>query len=120
MRACLIVLYRSMETRSVRGTITSRTRVSPSSKTECTMRRSSSSMSCSFSARSTSARSSASLANGPCRNPLPGVRALPSRISSLGIGPMIRASGSSTYAAAVAVFSGCWRPMVRGDTPTAT
>ena len=33
---------------------------------------------------------------------------------------MTRASGSSTYAAAVAVFSGCWRPMVRGETPTAT
>ena len=33
---------------------------------------------------------------------------------------MIRASGSRTYAAAVAVFSGCWRPMVRGETPTAT
>ncbi len=33
---------------------------------------------------------------------------------------MIRASGSSTYAATVAVFSGCWRPMVRGETPTAT
>ncbi len=33
---------------------------------------------------------------------------------------MIRASGSSTYAAAVAVWSGCWRPMVRGETPTAT
>ena len=42
------------------------------------------------------------------------------RISSGGIGPMIRASGSRTYAAAVAVFSGCWRPMVRGETPTAT
>ena len=33
---------------------------------------------------------------------------------------MMRASGSRTYAAAVAVFSGCWRPMVRGETPTAT
>ena len=33
---------------------------------------------------------------------------------------MILASGSRTYAAAVAVFSGCWRPMVRGETPTAT
>lgn len=42
------------------------------------------------------------------------------RMSSGGMGPMIRASGSSTYAAAVAVFSGCWRPMVRGETPTAT
>lgn len=33
---------------------------------------------------------------------------------------MILASGSSTYAEAVAVFSGCWRPMVRGETPMAT
>jgi hypothetical protein len=120
VRAWRIVLYRSMTTRSVRGTITSRTSVSPSSKTECTIRRSSSSISDSFSARSTSARSSASEANGPRRKPLPGVSALPMRISSDGIGPMIRASGSSTYAAAVAVFSGCWRPMVRGETPTAT
>lgn len=66
------------------------------------------------------ARSSASLANGPLRNPLPGVSALPTRISSCGIGPMILASGSRTYAEAVAVFSGCWRPMVRGETPMAT
>ncbi|ARZ70211.1 hypothetical protein SMD11_4614 [Streptomyces albireticuli] len=118
--ACRIVLPRSMTTRSVRGTITSRTSVSPSSKTECTMRRSSSSISDSFSARSTMARSSASEAKGPLRKPLPGVRALPMRISSCGTGPMIRARGSRTYAAAVAVFSGCWRPMVRGETPTAT
>ena len=94
--ACRMVLKRSMATRSVRGTITSRTRVSPSWKTECTIRRSSSSISDSFSARSTSARSSASEANGPLRKPLPGVSALPRRISSCGIGPMMRASGSST------------------------
>ncbi len=84
------------------------------------MRRSSSSMRDSFSARSTSARSSASEAKGPRRKPLPGVSALPMRISSDGIGPMIRASGTRTYAETVAVFSGCWRPMVRGETPTAT
>ena len=107
-------------TSSVRGTITSRTMVSPSSKTECTIRRSSSSISDSDSARSTAARSSASLANGPRLKPFPGVSALPSRISSPGTGPITRASGSRTYDAAVAVFSGCWRPMVRGETPTAT
>ncbi|GAA3064866.1 hypothetical protein GCM10020000_55640 [Streptomyces olivoverticillatus] len=45
---------------------------------------------------------------------------MPSRISSRGTGPITRASGSRTYAAAVAVPSGCWRPMVRGETPTAT
>ncbi|CAM5254699.1 hypothetical protein SANTM175S_01934 [Streptomyces antimycoticus] len=91
-----MVLKRSMTTRSVRGTITSRTRVSPSSKTEWTMRRSSSSISDSCSARSTRARSSASEANGPLRKPLPGVSALPRRISSGGMGPMTRASGIST------------------------
>ncbi len=109
-----------MQTRSVRGTITSRTRVSPSSKTWCTIRRSSSSISDSFSARSTIARSSASEANGPLRKPFPGVSALPMRISSCGMGPMTRASGTRTYEAAVAVLRGCWRPMVRGETPTAT
>lgn len=84
------------------------------------MRRSSSSISDSDSARSTIARSSASLANGPRLKPFPGVRALPSRISSPGTGPITRASGSRTYEATVAVFIGCWRPMVRGETPTAT
>ncbi len=96
VRACRMVLKRSMVTRSVRGTMTSRTSVSPSSKTECTIRRSSSSINDSFSARSTSARSSASEAKGPRRKPLPGVSALPMRISREGMGPMIRASGSST------------------------
>ncbi len=118
--ACRTVLPRSTITRSVRGTITSRTMVSPSSKTECTIRRSSSSISESCSARSTSARSSASEAKGPSRKPLPGVSALPSRISSRGIGPRIRFSGSSTTDEAVATFIGCCRPMVRGETPTAT
>jgi hypothetical protein len=120
VRAWRIVLKRSMVTRSVLGTITSRTRVSPSSNTECTMRRSSASIRDSFSARSTRARSSASEAKGPRRKPLPGVSALPMRMRRDGIGPMIRASGTRTYAATVAVFSGCWRPIVRGETPTAT
>ena len=57
---------------SVRGTITSRAIVSPSSKTEWIMSRSSCSTTPRCSARSTSSRSSTSVANGPSRKPLPG------------------------------------------------
>ena len=76
-----------MNTTSVRGTITSRTRVSPSSKTEWIICRSPDSMTLLASARSTSSRSSASEANGPSLKPRPGVIALPTRISSRGSGP---------------------------------
>ncbi len=61
--------------------------VSPSSKTEWIIRRSPDSMTADASARSTSSRSSVSVENGPSLKPLPGVIALPSRISSAGIGP---------------------------------
>ena len=81
------VLVRSMKTTSVRGTITSRTMVSPSSKTEWIICRSPDSMTLLASARSTSSRSSASEANGPSLKPRPGVSALPIRISSRGSGP---------------------------------
>ena len=84
------VLWRSMKTTSVRGTITSRTIVSPSSKTEWIIARSPDSMTWLASARSTSSRSSASEENGPSLKPLPGVRVLPTRISSCGSGPRIR------------------------------
>ena len=57
----------STETSAVRGTITSRTRVSPSSNTEWIIWRSPASMSSLSSAMSTSSRSSASEANGPSR-----------------------------------------------------
>ena len=80
-------LCRSTKTTSLRGTITSRTVVSPSSKTEWIILRSSDSMSADASAMSTSSRSSVSVLNGPSRKPLPGVSALPTRISSRGSGP---------------------------------
>ena len=113
------VLSRSMKTTSVRGTITSRTIVSPSSKTEWIIARSRSSISWFSSARSTSSRSSASEANGPSRKPLPGVTALPTRISSCGNGPRMRASGWTRLAATSATGAGCCRPRVRGETPIA-
>ena len=69
---CRSVLFASMKTMSVRGTITSRTMVSPSSNTEWIICRSPDSMTRPASARSTSSRSSASVANGPSRKPLPG------------------------------------------------
>ena len=66
------------------------------------------------------ARSSASEANGPLRKPLPGVSALPMRISSRGDRTHDPGQRQQHVGGAVAVFSGCWRPMVRGETPTAT
>ena len=80
------VLSASIHTISVRGTITSRAGVSPSSKTDWIIRRSSSATTPRCWARSTTSRSSISEANGPLRNPRPGVSALPSRISSRLIG----------------------------------
>ena len=61
------VLVASTNTISVRGTMSSRTMVSPSSNTEWIICRSSSSMTSLASARSTSSRSSACEANGPSR-----------------------------------------------------
>ncbi len=119
--ACRSDFVCSMKTMSVRGTMTSRTIVSPSSKTECTIRRSSSSMTIdSSTARSTRSRSSASDANGPSRKPLPGVTALPMRIRIFGSGPRIAASGGSTAAATRPMAPTCCRPTVRGETPTMT
>ncbi len=56
-----------MKITSLRGTITSRTVVSPSSKTEWIIRRSPASISADDSAKSTSSRSSVSVENGPSR-----------------------------------------------------
>ena len=109
-----------MNTMSVRGTMTSRTRVSPSSKTEWIISRSSGSMTLRSSARSTRSRSSASEVNGPSLKPLPGVTALPSSMRSLGRGPKIRVRPYTTGALASAIGSACWRPSVRGETPTTT
>ena len=79
-----------MKTTSLRGTITSRTEVSPSSKTEWIILRSPDSMTLDASAMSTSSRSSVSVENGPSLKPRPGVSALPTRISSRGSGPRTR------------------------------
>ena len=72
------------------------------------------------SARSTSSRSSVSVLNGPSRKPRPGVIALPTRISSRGIGPSTRVTRSSGTAESSATRSLCWRPRVRGATPITT
>src|SRR5574341_147820 len=74
-------------TMSGRGTITSRTTVSPNSKMEWIISRSSSSMTSSRSASSTMARSSSSETNGPVLRPLPGVMTLPMPISRRVSGP---------------------------------
>ncbi|SKU14581.1 Uncharacterised protein [Mycobacteroides abscessus subsp. abscessus] len=81
------VLSLSIHTISVRGTITSRAGVSPSSNTDWIIRRSSSATTPRCCAMSTTSRSSISEANGPLRNPRPGVTALPSRINSREMGP---------------------------------
>ena len=109
-----------MNTTSVRGTITSRTSVSPSSKTEWIICRSPDSMTLLASARSTSSRSSASEANGPSLKPRPGVIALPTRISSRGSGPSTFVAAMSGPAESSATRSECWRPRVRGATPITT
>ena len=64
---CAMVLVCSIQTMSVRGTITSRASVSPSSKTDAIMSRSLRCTTPRSSARSTRSRSSASVENGPSR-----------------------------------------------------
>ena len=94
--------------------------MSPNSKTEWIILRSPDSMTADASARSTSSRSSVSVENGPSRNPRPGVIALPSRISSRGIGPRIEVTDEIGPAVARATRCECWRPRVRGATPITT
>src|SRR5256886_6935618 len=118
--ACRTVLSASIHTVSVRGTMTSRTIVSPSEKTEWIISRSPCSTTPRCSARSTSSRSSTVVENGPSRNPLPGVTALPTRISRLASGPRTRPSQSTNGAAYRPTVYACCRPIVRGATPTAT
>jgi hypothetical protein len=113
-------LLLSIHTISVRGTMTSRAMVSPSWKTDWIISRSPCSTTPRCSAMSTSSRSSTSDENGPSRKPRPGVRALPSQISRLGSGPSTRPSACTTPAPARASLYGCWRPSVRGPTPTNT
>ncbi len=116
-RPCGTVLPRSIQTTSVRGTITSRAIVSPSSNTDWIICRSSCSTTPRCSAMSTSSRSSTSEANGPSRKPRPGVIALPNRVSSEASGLNIRPSSRTAPAPASATRLKCWRPSVRGPTP---
>ena len=109
-----------MNTMSVRGTITSRTMVLPRSKTEWIIFRSPDSITSLASARSTSSRSSASVANGPSVNPLPGVKALPIMINSRGNGPSTVVIATIGPAKAQATRWACCRPRVRGATPQKT
>src|SRR5215472_16546561 len=110
------VLSCSTNTMSVRGTMTSRTIVSPSSNTEWIIWRSPGSITWLSSSRSTSPRSSSSEAP-PSRPPRPGVSALPTAISSRGSGPSARTMGVSTLAAAPASSRSYRRPSVAGQIP---
>ena len=114
--ACRTVLSRSTKTMSVRGTITSRTIVSPSSNTEWIMARAPGSMTWRRSSRSTRPRSSSS-EPAASRAARPGVSRLPSASSSRGIGPSSRTTGYSTSATASAAPRSYWRPRIRGPTP---
>ena len=107
-----------MATMSVRGTMTSRARVSPSSKTEWIISRSPASMRALSRATSTRSRSSLSLSNGPSRKPLPGVTALVRAMSRRENGPSRRRSHTVVGAAARATGVLCCAPSVPGDTPT--
>ena len=115
---CRTDLVRSIQTISVRGTITSRAMVLPSSNTDWIICRSPCSTTPRCSAMSTSSRSSTSEENGPSRNPRPGVIALPSRVSSAASGLNSRPSTRTAGAPASATRLGCCRPRVRGPTPT--
>ena len=79
-------------TMSGRGTMISRTTVSPSSKIEWIISRSDRSMTSSLSATSIISRTSSSVTNGPCARPLPGARTLASLISRLASGHRGRAT----------------------------
>ena len=102
---------------SVRGTITSLTRVSPSSNTEWIIFDSRASITSFASAMSTRSRSSASEANGPSENPRPGVSAFPSRIISCATGPSTVVSSETRGAKDLMIRSGCCLPIVLGATP---
>ena len=73
----------AMATMSGRGSITSRTTVSPNSKIEWMSWRSSTSIDSSSAATSAIARRSSSVTNGPSLRPRPGSRTLPRPISAL-------------------------------------
>src|SRR5215831_19470448 len=110
-------LSRSAKTMSVRGTMTTRTIVSPSSNTEWIIARSSGSMTLRSSSRSTRPRSSSSDSPDPSRPLRPGVSTLAVATSSRGSGPRARTTGASTLAAAPASCRSYWRPRLTGQIP---
>src|SRR5215475_2076111 len=110
-------LSRSAKTMSVRGTMTTRTIVSPSSNTEWIIARSSGSMTLRSSSRSTRPRSSSADSAGPSRPIRPGVSTLAVATSSRGSGPSARTRGASTAAAAPASCRSYRRPRVTGQIP---
>src|SRR5215471_3785057 len=110
-------LSRSAKTMSVRGTMTSRTIVSPSSNTEWIMARSSGSMTRRSSSKSTRPRSSSSDSPDPSRPLRPGVSTLAVATSRRGSGPSARTTGASTLAAAPASCRSYWRPRLTGQIP---
>ncbi len=85
--------------------MTSRTTVSLSSNTDWIILDSSDSISELAAARSTSSRTSTSDANGPSRNPLPGVSALPTTMRTLGSGPSNQVAPRTGRAEASAIRS---------------
>ena len=110
----------SIQIISVRGTITSRAGVSPSSKTDSIILRSSAATTPRCWARSTTSRSSISDANGPLRNPRPGVSALPTTTNNRLIGINSHEISRSGTAVANAMEYAFCRPRVRGPTPMTT
>ena len=101
--------------------MTSRTSVSPSSKTEWIISRSPASMSSLCSAMSTSSRSSASEANGPSRKPGPGVSSVADEDEQPRERPEHAGQrGEHRARRRARSRSACCRPRVRGPTPTAT
>ena len=103
-------------TMSGRGTITSRTTVSPNSMIEWMRARSSFSITSSSTATSAMASSSSSERNGPCLRPLPGSSALASPMRPV---VSIRTGGKRTIAATGraannAARSECWSAHVFG------
>ena len=109
-----------MKTMSVRGTITSRTMVSPSSNTEWIIIRSPASMSWLLLGEVDQLAQlrlgrERSLAQALAR----GDRVADEDQQPAASGPSTLASGWTSRAAASAIGPGCWRPRVRGETPMA-
>ena len=101
---------------SGRGTITSRTRVSPNSKIEWIRSFSSSSMAASSDATSAMALISSSVASGPWGSPRPGMIAFATLTRTAASGPMARCTAMRIGATRRAHLSVCWTAHVFGVT----